>query len=202
VRAPIVLSLFLGLGSVLGAPALVAAAPGRQAATPLPPLDGHQMNLVYKTVRQARLDGMRQNSRFFKTITVARDWSREHVVHHDAAVTAFLDMSDPKHPRYDPENVDEDEHIAKIPEAKRAHILVVPNQPREHIAQSVTGTITLDDINATRSVLESAHKVAKDLGIKNARIYLNTSDRVTVGYLHVHIVGERDGCAYPKLASQ
>jgi diadenosine tetraphosphate (Ap4A) HIT family hydrolase len=160
------------------------------------------MNAVYRTVSKERIDGLRQNARFFTKITVKGDWSNERVVHHDALVTAFLDMSDPEHPRYDRQNVDEDELIARLPESRRAHVLVIPNQPREHIAPSVSGVITLDDINATRAVLESAHQVAKDLGIKNPRIYFNTADRLTVGYLHVHVVGERDGRAYPRLAPE
>jgi diadenosine tetraphosphate (Ap4A) HIT family hydrolase len=149
--------------------------------------------------KPSRLERLRGNARFFTKITVDKNWKGERVVHHDSHTTAFLDMTDPEHPRFDAQRVDEDETIAAIPMAKRAHVLVIPNIPREHIAKSITGTITLDDIEATRLVLTSAHQLAKKLGIQRPRIYLNTSDRLTVGYLHVHIVGERDGTPYPTL---
>ena len=180
-----------------------AAMAGKGAAAVTKPTELHLDPLVVrqlvKGAAQQRLLALRSNARFFTKITQAKDWKGEHVVHHDAHVTAFLDMSDPQHPRFDKDNIDEDESIQHIPLNKRAHILVIPNQQREHIASSVTGTITLDDINATKQVLESAHQVAKNLGIKNPRIYLNTSDRLTVGYLHVHVVGERSAGLYPNL---
>ena len=148
-----------------------------------------------------RVQRLRDNARFFTKITVKGDWSGEHVVHHDALTTAFLDRSDPAHPRYHAGVVDEDEAIARIPVGRRAHLLVVPNVPREHIGKSLSGTITLDDLDATRAVFATAHALADRLGLRNARIYANTSDRLTVGYLHVHVVGERSGTPYPRLTT-
>jgi len=195
------IALALALAATFAVP--TAAMAGKSAAAAAKPtemkLDPLMVRQIVRGAAQQRLVSIRSNARFFTKITQAQDWKGEHVVHHDANVTAFLDMSDPQHPRYDKENIDEDESIEHIPLNKRAHILVIPNQQREHIASSVTGVITLDDINATKQVLESAHQVAKNLGIRNPRIYLNTSDRLTVGYLHVHIVGERSSTSYPNL---
>lgn len=163
-------------------------------------LSDKQLHQIVRDAHVARIDGLRQRSRFFSKITQQRDYRGERVVHRDGNVTAFLDLTDPQHPGYSPERADEDESMASLPPSRRTHILVVPNQPREHIGKSVTGTITLADIEATKTTLEAAHRIANDLGVKNPRIYMNTQDRLAVGYQHVHIVGERTKAQYPNLS--
>ena len=56
----------------------------------------------------------------------------------------------------------------------------------------MSSDITAEDLEATLKVMREAEDVAKRLAIKNAKIYVKSPARVGVGYLHVHIVGERD----------
>jgi len=81
--------------------------------------------------------------------------------------------------------------MAHIPPQKRVHILVVPNAPREHIGKRLNATIGSADLKATLSVVQSAEKLAVKLGVKNPKVFVNSEARIGVGYLHVHIVGER-----------
>lgn len=169
---------------------------------PIVELTPKLMRQIVREAHSDRIDGLRQRSRFFSKITQGKQYTGERIVGHKpgaGGATAFLDMTDPQHPRFDPKMEDEDESQNALPANKRTHILVVPNTPREHIGKSVTGTIDLDDINATKATLEYAHTVAKDLGVKNPRIFINTQDRLSVGYQHVHIVGERTQQTYPDL---
>ena len=123
----------------------------------------------------------------FARIAVKKDYTGEYVVFRDKDVTAFLDLKDPHHPRYKPGH-DED----PVDPKKLAHILVVPNEPRETIGKTVASDITAEDLEATLKVMKAAQAVATKLDIKNAKIYVKSPERVGVGYLHVHIVGERD----------
>ena len=139
-----------------------------------------------------RLKWIRARGTMFNRITQKRDYSRDHVIMRNKKVTAFLDWSDPQHPQFDPSRHTGEQHLLDaIPAARRAHVLVIPNQPREHIAQTLGAQITLKDVDAARSTLKEAHAVAKRLGIVNPRIWINSPDRISVGYLHVHIIGER-----------
>ena len=72
---------------------------------------------------------------------------------------------------------------------------MVPNQPRETTGKTVASDITVEDLELTLKVMRAATDLSTRLGIKNAKIYVKSPARVGVGYLHVHIVGERD----PKL---
>jgi len=137
-----------------------------------------------------RTEGLRSSARFFEKITQRGDYRGEHVLYRDAHASAFLDMTDPAHPRYrTPEDVEEG--LEQIPEAKRVHVLVVPNQPREHIARSLGGSISLADLREVTRVMETAERLARELKVQNPRIYANSESRIGVGYFHVHIVSER-----------
>jgi diadenosine tetraphosphate (Ap4A) HIT family hydrolase len=142
----------------------------------------------WRQLRAAREKAVRQKGERFARIAVKQDYTGEYVVYRDKDVTAFLDLKDPKHPRYKPGHDDDD----GIDPKKLAHILVVPNEPRETIGKTISSDITADDLEVTLKVMKAAESVAKQLDIKNAKIYVKSPERVGVGYLHVHIVGERD----------
>ncbi len=144
---------------------------------------------IVKQFLANRTESRRNNARFFEKLTVQRNYTNEYVMHRDAKVTAFLDISDPRHPKYDPAKEEDDE--SGVPPGKRVHVLVVPNQPREHIGQRLGGSIGSSDLEATLEVVKSAERLAKTLNLKNPRVFLNPESRISVGYLHVHIVGER-----------
>ena len=195
------------VSSMLLAPSLADASGGRQAGRPgrrvqrqLTPEERQaeverqlvRAHLVARRQRVQRLGGI------FQRIAVGGHRQGEYVVHQDADVTAFLDVSDPSHPGYDPEReVEDEEGLESIPPARRAHILVVPNAPREHITRVIGASIGEADIESVASVMRSARQLATRLGIKNPRIYMNPESRVSIGYLHVHIVGERPSRPYP-----
>jgi diadenosine tetraphosphate (Ap4A) HIT family hydrolase len=145
----------------------------------------------FRNEREAKV---RDRGEIFARIAVKHDYTGEWVVFRDQDVTAFLDIKDPEHPRYKPD--DEDGPVD--PSKPRAHILVVPNQPRETIGKTVASDITSEDLELTLKVLRSAEGLATRLKIKNPKVYVRSPARVGVGYLHVHIVGEREpGVAYP-----
>ncbi|MBT8493213.1 MAG: hypothetical protein KJO07_09170 [Deltaproteobacteria bacterium] len=144
-----------------------------------------------------KLAWVRARGKLFGAITQKRDYRRDYVVVRNRKVTAFLDWSDPHHPQYDPTRKTGEQHLLDpIPESRRAHVLVVPNRPREHIAQRLGEQISLSDLDAARETMQQAHAIAKKLGINKPRIWINSPDRISVGYLHVHIIGERKK-AYP-----
>jgi len=154
---------------------------------------------VVKRHAQERVSRVRGLSRIFRKITVDRDYKGEFVLQRDNHTTAFLDITDPQHPGFKPEKETGEADLDSIPIHKRAHILVVPNAPREHITNSLGGTITSADLQASLDVVKSAEKLAKQLGIKNPRVFMNPESRVMIGYLHVHIIGERTAqTRYPK----
>jgi diadenosine tetraphosphate (Ap4A) HIT family hydrolase len=144
---------------------------------------------LMRQLRGERETKVRERGEIFERIAVKHDYSGEYVLFRDQDVTAFLDLKDPQHPRYKPGH-DEDGPVdgSKL----RAHILVVPNQPRETIGKTVASDITADDLELTLKVMRAAADLSTRLGIKNAKIYVKSPARVGVGYLHVHIVGERD----------
>jgi diadenosine tetraphosphate (Ap4A) HIT family hydrolase len=140
---------------------------------------------------------VRQRGSIFHNIAVGGQRQGEYVLHQDQHITAFLDISDPQHPAFDPEREVEEEELAAIPPSRRAHILVVPNTPREHITRVIGAPITDADIEHTGAVMRQARQLATKLGIKNPHIYMNPESRVSIGYLHVHIIGERPTRPYP-----
>jgi diadenosine tetraphosphate (Ap4A) HIT family hydrolase len=144
---------------------------------------------LMRQLRSERETKVRERGDIFARIAVKHDYSGEYVVFRDQDVTAFLDLKDPQHPRYQPGH-DEDGPVdgSKL----RAHILVVPNQPRETIGKTVASDITADDLELTLRVMRAATDLSTRLGIKNAKVYVKSPARVGVGYLHVHIVGQRD----------
>jgi hypothetical protein len=141
-------------------------------------------------LRDEREAKVRERGQVFARIAVNHDYTGEYVLFHDQDVTAFLDLKDPKHPRYKPGH-DEDDGPSAGAEL-RAHILVVPNQPRETIGKTVASNITTDDLEQTLKVMREATELATRLGIQNPQIYVKSPARVGVGYLHVHIVGQHD----------
>lgn len=147
---------------------------------------------IVKNFLGARTQQRRKFAQFFEKVTVKRDYRGEYVMARDSSTTAFLDISDPQHPRYDPKKeTGEETRMAHIPKHKRVHVLVVPNVKREHIGQSLGGSIGSGDLQTTLSVVKAAEKLAGQLKLKNAKVYINSEARIGVGYLHVHIVGER-----------
>ena len=129
----------------------------------------------------ARVARVRSLGRIFDKIAVKKDFSGEWVVARNRSVTAFIDLMDPRHPRSKAKpNADKNE----------IHVLVVPNQPREHIGKELGGRITAADMRAAGVVFLEAKKLARRLGIKDPEIYVNSELRVDIGYLHVHIRGK------------
>jgi hypothetical protein len=160
--------------------------------SPFPTLslrDREQYQLLY----QRRVAVLRQRAAFMEKIAEG-DFSGKHVLLRNAQVTAFLDVTDPRSrervPEYHPE-------LLNIPVERRAHILVVPNRKREHIGDKLDSKIRLGDLEASAQVLKAAEALAKRLGIRHANVFINPLDKLSVGYLHAHIMGERDPVPYP-----
>jgi diadenosine tetraphosphate (Ap4A) HIT family hydrolase len=176
-----------------------APAAGRTPAAALPGAPSPRaLERLLRAERIRERSQVRARARFFSKITLGQDFRGERVLVRNEHVTAFLDMSDPEHPRYSADAPVEKEARA-IPADQRAHVLVVPNQPREHIGKRLGSTITHADLAATMRVVEEARGIARQLGIRNARVYINPSERLMIGYLHVHIVGRRDpSVPYPR----
>jgi diadenosine tetraphosphate (Ap4A) HIT family hydrolase len=183
--------------------ALVSCGSGAQVAPAQPSAEHHEVaakptdaeaqaptdrKALMRQLRSERETKVRERGEIFERIAVEHDYSGEYVLFHDQDVTAFLDLKDPQHPRYKPGH-DEDEDG---PADGRAHILVVPNQPRETIGKTVASDITADDLEVALKVMRAAADLSARLKIKNAKIYVKSPARVGVGYLHVHIVGQRD----------
>ena len=146
--------------------------------------------------RDEREKEVRERGEIFARIATKHDYSGEYVLFRDPDVTAFLDLKDPRHPRYKPGH-DDDEAPAGSSK-RRSHILVVPNQPRETIGKTLASDITAEDLELTLKVMRAAAALATRLGIKDPKIFVKSPERVGVGYLHVHIVGERAAnSAYP-----
>ena len=154
------------------------------------PSDPQARKRLFRALVEERYKVARERGAIFSKIAVQHDYSGEYVVFRDEEVTGFLDLTDPQHPRYSARGDGEEEqsHNAK----RRSHVLVIPNQPRENVGKTLTSEITAEDLDATLRVVHAAEALAKRLSFINPRIYLKPSARVGVGYLHVHIVGERD----------
>jgi diadenosine tetraphosphate (Ap4A) HIT family hydrolase len=148
---------------------------------------------LMRQLRDEREKRVRDRGEIFAKIATKHDYSGEYVLYRDQEVTAFLDLKDPRHPRYSPghdEEGDEGKHLS--------HVLVVPNQPRETIGKTIASDITVEDLELTLKVMRAATTLAPRFGFKSPRIYVKSPARVGVGYLHVHIIGERDPKApYP-----
>lgn len=167
--------------------------PKQTAAQPNPMrnLSKQERQTVTRYMKQ-RQAWVRQRGENFRKIAVRRDYSSDWVVHRDRKVTAFLDWSDPAHPRFDPARETGEDHIlASIPVERRAHLLVIPNRPREHVGQRLGSQIEVSDVKETLATMRAAERLATRLGIANPKIYVNSENSISVGYLHVHIVGER-----------
>jgi diadenosine tetraphosphate (Ap4A) HIT family hydrolase len=148
---------------------------------------------LMRQLRDEREKRVRDRGEIFAKIATNRDYSGEYVLYRDQDVTAFLDLKDPRHPRYSPGH-DEDGEDGK----HLSHVLVVPNQPRETIGKTIASDITAEDLELTLKVMRAATTLAPRFGFKNPRIYVKSPARVGVGYLHVHVLGERDPKApYP-----
>lgn len=146
---------------------------------------------LWRQLREEREKTVRERGEIFARIAVKHDYSGEYVLFRDQDVTAFLDLKDPKHTRYSPAPEHDDDGAAGS--SKRlAHVLVVPNQPRETIGKTLGSDISAEDLQLTLKVMREASALAARLGINNPKIYVKSPERVGVGYLHVHIVGERD----------
>jgi diadenosine tetraphosphate (Ap4A) HIT family hydrolase len=144
---------------------------------------------LLRQLRDEREKTVRERGDIFARIATKHDYTGEYIVFRDKDVTAFLDLKDPQHPRYKPGH---DEDGPPDSSKRHAHILVVPNQPRETIGKTLSSDITADDLEATLIVMRAASALATRLDIKNPKVYVKSPGRVGVGYLHVHIVGERD----------
>ena len=162
-------------------PAKTADAPGQLPS---------EKKALLRQLRDEREKMVRQRGEIFAKITVKHDYNGEYVLFRDQDVTAFLDLKDPRHPRYS-SKADHDEDGA-TDSKRRSHILVVPNQPRETIGKTLASDITAEDLELTLGLMRSAKALATRLGIKDPKIYVKSPGRVGVGYLHVHILGERD----------
>jgi diadenosine tetraphosphate (Ap4A) HIT family hydrolase len=135
---------------------------------------------------------LRRNAEFFKKITVGRNYRGEHVVYRDSKVTAFLDLSDPLHPNHERfARAEDGEFEERAANPNRAHLLVIPNEPREHIGRTLSGKVTAADLETTLAVVRTAEGLARSLGIIDPQVFVNSQDRLSVGYLHAHIVGVR-----------
>ncbi len=176
------LTALMGCGSAHNAPSTAgSAAPGAQMSG-----DDRALMRRLRTERERRVS---ERGAMFERIAVGHDYTGEYVLLHDDVVTAFLDIKDPQHPRYQPGH-DEDGPVSAG--MVRTHILVVPNEPRETIGRTIAGNISAEDLEATLRVMHAARELATRLGIQNASVYVKSPTRIGVGYLHVHIVGERN----------
>ena len=146
---------------------------------------------VVKKYKKAMKRWRRHRAKSFEEIA-AGNYKGRHVLYRTKRATAFLDWGDPQHPTFDPKRmVGEWDLISEIPVDRRAHVLVIPNQKREHLTPKMGDKIRADDLSHAEDLLREAESVAKELGIHNANIFINPSESYSVGYLHVHIIGER-----------
>jgi diadenosine tetraphosphate (Ap4A) HIT family hydrolase len=169
---------------------VLTVAPMAQADPPATekPISSERKALM-RQLREEREKMVRDRGEIFAKITTKHDYSGEYVLFRDQDVTAFLDIKDPKHPRYAAKGHDDEEPAG----AKNlSHVLVVPNQPRETIGKTIASDITAEDLELTLKVMRAATALATKLGVKAPKIYVRSPARVGVGYLHVHILGERD----------
>jgi diadenosine tetraphosphate (Ap4A) HIT family hydrolase len=197
----------LAITALLTVAATSFAAPPAQSSTPagaasLSPADRRALMQQFRAVAEERDRALRERAAIFARIAVDHDYRGEYVLFRDDDWTAFLDLTDPRHPRYTPRSAAEMRPTGgdepHVDPSLRAHILVVPNRPREHIGKTFTSDITAEDIAVVAKLMASAGAVAMRLGIKNPHIYVKSQEHVGVGYLHVHIVGEHaPGVSYP-----
>ena len=187
--------------------AVLTAAPVEHAGSPATEISKQpaktaemsgERKALWRQLREEREKMVRERGEVFARIAIKHDYSGEYVLFRDQDVTAFLDLKDPRHPRYSPQA----DHDDDGPAGKRlSHILVIPNQPRETIGKTLASDITAEDLDLTQKVMRAAAALAPRFGVKNPKIYVKSPARVGIGYLHVHIVGERDpNVPYPPAA--
>ena len=190
-------ALVAALVFVTAAPAALAQRPARpttrqRRATSTSRSEHHEAErAIVRRYQRARRASQRKLGEVFRRVAVDRDYRGEYVLMRDQQVTAFLDITDPQHPAFDPTRETDEDSLARIPLSRRAHILVVPNQPREHLGRSLDAPISTRDVEQTLEVMKSAEALARKLGIEKPQVFVNPESRLAVGYLHVHIVGER-----------
>ena len=131
----------------------------------------------------------------------------QHIVYRDREVTAFLDQKDPQSPVHDPKifdwEMDAYPDLKRLPPERRAHILVIPNHWRQHVGLNLGSGLRAQDLEVSLRVLRKAEGLAREMGLLRPRIFINPPDKISVAYLHVHIIGERDpDRPYPHVADQ
>jgi diadenosine tetraphosphate (Ap4A) HIT family hydrolase len=192
----VLLSVALGVAGIAQAGSPATEKPRQpvkteSAATDAGGRGSGERKALMRQLREEREKEVRERGEIFARIATQHDYRGEYVLFRDQDVTAFLDLKDPRHPRYSPKAGHDDEDSAGS--SKRlSHILVVPNQPRETIGKSLASDITAADLEVTLKVMRAAAALATRLGIKDPKIYVKSPARVGIGYLHVHILGERD----------
>ena len=159
-----------------------SAAPSAASQTPA------ERKALMRQFRDEREKRVHERGDIFARIAIKHDYTGEYVLYRDQDVTAFLDLKDPQHPRYKPRHGEG----GTAATSRLAHILVVPNQPRETIGKTLASDITSDDLELTLKVMREAATLATKFGIQNPKIYVKSPERVGIGYLHVHVVGDRD----------
>jgi len=139
----------IALLSVLAAAPMALADPPKQpaktesAATDAAGRTPGDRKALMRQLREEREKMVRERGEIFARIAVKHDYSGEYVLFRDQDVTAFLDLKDPRHPRYKPGHDDETPAGSS---KRRSHILVVPNQPRETIGKTLASDIDADDL--------------------------------------------------------
>ena len=80
---------------------------------------------------------------------------------------------------------------------------MIPNRKREHVGPNLSSGLRGSDLSAALAIVRKAEGLANELGISRARVFINPVNKISVGYLHVHVVGERDpDRPYPHIADQ
>src|SRR5579872_6625944 len=67
-----------------------------------PPIDKRALMHQFRALAEERNQAVRERGEIFARIAVQHDYRGEYVLFRDKEVTAFLDVTDPRHPRYAP----------------------------------------------------------------------------------------------------
>jgi len=131
----------------------------------------------------------------------------QHIVYRDKEVTAFLDQKDVQSPAHDPKVFDWEfaayEDLRDVPKERRAHLLMIPNHWRQHVGPNLGSGLAGRDLATALSIVRKAEDLARELRIIRPKVFINPVHRISVGYLHVHIIGERDpNVPYPQASSR
>ncbi len=146
-------------------------------------------------------------SRFAAIATGRYDKTRERIVYRGRGAIGFVNFGDPLHPMYFPEPPeglkaarewalqhpeDLEAQSVLLDPSHRLHILLIPQAESQHIAKHLTAPITRADIQRTAALFDVAHDLAATLRLKlKPEVFQNGEGTVTVGYQHLHIIGER-----------